>query len=103
MGHAMTALPAMPARLTLHEADQIGYVLRTSRLAHGQTTNEIAARLNITRGTVGDRENGRAGFRYLDHLIDHLNALGYNLIAERAQACIDDCTERLSLAIPPTA
>jgi transcriptional regulator with XRE-family HTH domain len=63
---------------------QIARVLRDERKDRGLTQQEFAALLGVSRPYVSGLESGR-GTTQLRRLIQALNAIGVDLVAERRQ------------------
>lgn len=66
----------MPAQLTdkstIRQAElaEIGQRIRSLRLFHGMTQEQLAERLNVTKGAVSQWESGRVANLKLAHLFD---------------------------------
>lgn len=75
----MTDLRDQPTAIPLTDRRGLGHVLWRLRTAAGHTPDGLAARLRMSRSGVCRRE--AYGFLPASALIDHLDALGYDLVA----------------------
>lgn len=76
----MTDLRAQHARpILLNDRRGIGHVLWRLRNAAGYSLEGLASRVGVSRSGVHRRES--VGFMPASALIDHLDALGYDLVA----------------------
>lgn len=77
---AVTGLHAQPVgAILLNDRRGIGHVLWRLRHTAGYSLDGLAARLHVSRSGVHRRE--AIGFMPASALIEHLDALGYDLVA----------------------